>query len=91
MNKENEDLNKTLTDIYSSKIIALHILTADKTNAGCDYCDISATIYGPDRSCSTGKLKNGADTWRRGNADVFSGTALFDTLDTRDRDRLKHF
>ena len=73
--QENEDLNKELTDIYSSEIIALHILTADVQYAGCDNCEIYATIFGPDGGCSTSsKLYNTADDkWRRGNADVFSG------------------
>ena len=75
LNDENEDLNKELTDIYSSEIIALHILTADVQYAGCDNCEIYATIFGPDGGCSTSsKLYNTADDkWRRGNADVFSG------------------
>ena len=79
--QENEDLNKNLIDIYSSEIIALHILTADARDAGCDTCNIKATIFGPDGDCSiSSKLDNAADNWRRGMADVFSGTALYDTL-----------
>ena len=81
--QQNEDLNKELTDIYSSEIIGLVILTADVRDAGCDHCDIYATIYGPDGYCSTSsKLSTHADNWRRGMADVFSGTALYDTLYT---------
>jgi len=83
--EENENLNEKieylkgeLTDIYSSDIIGLHILTSDKKYAGCDHahCTISATIYGSQTSCNTSQLTNDADNWRRGNADVFEGTEL---------------
>jgi len=86
--EENENLNEKieylkgeLTDIYSSDIIGLHILTSDKKYAGCDHahCTISATIYGSQTSCNTSQLTNDADNWRRGNADVFEGTAFYDT------------